>query len=238
MHPFSHLTRISYDAETHEPFIPLPAPLSAYRMCPWRSVEDEADVEAMVALLNDERVIKTLSGPPNPFEREHAQFWIGRRDEDTKKLVEFLRTNTLDGCRRISGSAFEVIRYSADPDRAGGKLLGVVSLELEKHDLPMAKGWPEPFFPSLDFARDQEWCFGDYLSPDHHNKGIMTQCIKTLFEAYLIPLMDVRLFRLNVHEGNWASRRVFEKNGFEVVGRSKRRGEDDGWHWNMEWRRD
>ncbi|KAH8925098.1 hypothetical protein BT69DRAFT_1349024 [Atractiella rhizophila] len=216
-HPFSHIPGVSYDLETGEPFLPLPPPLDKYRLTPWRY--NEADIQSVLSMMNDERVYMYLMGPPCPYTIEHAKSWIAAKTENTGKLVTYLReTKSWSDIQKISGCPFEVVRFSENPNSAGAEHLGVIDAKVESMLDAPGRSWNEPFFSDAEFAATQQWIFGDYLSPSHHNKGIMTACMKLLLDQFFDPIMRVKEWRVTAFVGNWASRRVFEKNGFVFTG--------------------
>ncbi|KAH8917936.1 hypothetical protein BT69DRAFT_1354325 [Atractiella rhizophila] len=217
-HPFSHIPGISYDTETEEPFLKLPPPLDNYRLTPWRS--DEADIHSNMEILNDKRVYMNLLGPPFPYTIENARFWCSLRTDGTRKLVTYLReTKDWRDIQKISGCPFEVIRYSDRPDSAGGKFLG--SIDARPLD---GEPFEDACFPDIDFASKQSWMFGDLLSPEHHGKGVMSACLSVLLAQFFDPIMRVKHWKVTPFVGNWASRRVFEKNGFSLTGETKAQG--------------
>jgi RimJ/RimL family protein N-acetyltransferase len=67
----------------------------------------------------------------------------------------------------------------------------------------------------------------------------MTAAIETITREWAIPHVGVRRIRASVFEGNWGSRRVFEKNGLEFIGEVFVKGGgvngEDRVHWFLEW---
>lgn len=54
-----------------------------------------------------------------------------------------------------------------------------------------------------------------YLSPAAHGRGIMPTALQTLRETLYIPYMNLHILSGSFYETNLASRKVFEKTGFE-----------------------
>lgn len=61
------------------------------------------------------------------------------------------------------------------------------------------------------------WEIGFYLIPEYHGKGIMPTVLASLIERVLIPYMNVHRLIGSYFEHNVASRRVFEKCGFQFL---------------------
>ncbi|KAH8925099.1 hypothetical protein BT69DRAFT_18884 [Atractiella rhizophila] len=243
-HPFSHIPGVSYDPKTNEPFLTLAPPLHNYRLTPWR--DDEVDVQSNMEILNDKRVYMNLLGPPYPYTEEMAKSWIKQKHECTSRLVKYLQeTKGWSEIQKISACPFEVIRYSENIESAGGRLLGCIDARPESLNVKPGEMWKDPFFPDGDFAGKQQWMFGDFLSPDHHGKGVMSACVAVLLARFFDPIMRVKYWRLGAFVGNWASRRVFEKNGFHFTGETRSCGKrvaskgepEELFEWVMELRR-
>lgn len=80
-----------------------------------------------------------------------------------------------------------------------GKIVGNITVE-QKDDV---------------FCKDAE--IGYYLLPEAKSKGIMTEAARQICEIAFETLDIIRITGL-VYESNTASRRVLEKNGFELEG--------------------
>ncbi|KAH8925100.1 hypothetical protein BT69DRAFT_1280030 [Atractiella rhizophila] len=196
-HPYSHIPGIFYDFQNKEPFVPLPDPLSAYRLTVWRK-DDSRDIESLVKILNDGKVHPNLLRIPYPYKREDGEFYSNWRYDELKPTLDLLRAS--DNMNEFTSESlkacpFEVIRYSEDPAASGGRLLGMVAAR------------------KLD---EGTWELSDYLDPSEHGKGVMTACIGTTLTIFSNLQMNstVQLWVAKPFVGNWASRRVFEKNGF------------------------
>lgn len=86
----------------------------------------------------------------------------------------------------------------------------------------------------------------DYLAPSHHGRGIMTAAVHALIHGWMVPRMGVKHISVNMTKGNAPSVRVFEKNGFKLIGTTidckempeERGGGKYGLHvmeWRAEW---
>jgi RimJ/RimL family protein N-acetyltransferase len=53
-----------------------------------------------------------------------------------------------------------------------------------------------------------------YVRSSHQRRGIMTVAIGALMKEWMIPRMNAHRLHATILEGNEASVRVFEKNGF------------------------
>jgi RimJ/RimL family protein N-acetyltransferase len=74
---------------------------------------------------------------------------------------------------------------------------------------------------SLRHSCDGVFRFGYWLAPKHWGKGIMTSALAEVLDIMAKSDLRVLKFTAQVKEGNIGSRRVLEKNGFEMVGQHK-----------------
>lgn len=116
---------------TGEVFLRLPAPHENVIITPPRN----SDAVDSLAILNDPRVYKFLTGPPFPYERHHAIEWVEQVKHRSDQILEDLR----EGKVVVNGCPVQHIR-EVQPD--GTELfLGDVSvsrnrwLEIEDEDL-------------------------------------------------------------------------------------------------------
>ncbi|TDL25993.1 acyl-CoA N-acyltransferase [Rickenella mellea] len=189
-----------------------------------------SDVDVIPALMNDPRVHQTLEGPPYPYLPEHAELWIkavkSGCDAVLAQLEHAAETGQMgpiivDGCpvrilREVREDGTDIFLGDIAIDR-NGKFDTSGDTEAEK-ELELA-----------NMARpvgDDEivWSFGDYLSPSHHGKGIMTAAIKAILYQWAVPRMNAKKAIGTVFKGNIGSIRVFEKNGFVMRGTVKNWG--------------
>ena len=80
------LSPLERNPNTDEVFLRLPPPHQNFILTPPR----ESDKEALLTHLNDERVYKWLAGPPFPYTRKDADYWIGLVKQETDAVLEDL----------------------------------------------------------------------------------------------------------------------------------------------------
>lgn len=210
------------NATTHEPYIRLPHPLSNFIVTPPR----DSDVEAFTLQMNDPNVTTWLSSLPSPYLLEHAR---ERLDTFTKKytaqhLAELeaaaddqsgrsgavggLVTNTVrevleDGSEVMAGTLW--FRRSGEMRVCVGADVTAEEAErLSKENLARPNGDPEIV-----------WMYGNHLATSHHGRGITTVLLRTLLHEWAVPRMGVRKMSAGAIQGNEASVRVMQKNGFK-----------------------
>lgn len=98
--------------------------------------------------------------------------------------------------------------------RVDGEIVGNITVE-QKEDV---------------FVKDAE--LGYLLLPDMWSKGIMSEAVRRICEIAFKELDVVRITG-QVYEPNAASRRVLEKNGFELEGILKKAVFKEGKIWNL-----
>lgn len=98
--------------------------------------------------------------------------------------------------------------------RVDGEIVGNITVE-QKEDV---------------FVKDAE--LGYLLLPDMWSKGIMSEAVRRICEIAFKELDIVRITG-QVYEPNAASRRVLEKNGFELEGILKKAVFKEGKIWNL-----
>ena len=207
---------------THEPYMRLPHPLSNFIVTPPR----DSDAEAFTLHMNDPAVVIWLNTRPSPYLLEHAR---ERLDGFTKKytaqhlaeleaaaddesgpsgVVGGLVTNTVrevleDGSEVMAGTMW--FRRSGEMRHC---VKGVITAEeadrLSKENLARPNGDPEIV-----------WMYGNYLATSHHGRGITTILLRTLLHEWAVPRMGVRKMSAGAIQGNEASVRVMQKNGFK-----------------------
>ena len=81
---------------TGEVFLRLPAPHENIIITPAR----ESDTDALVLLLNDPRIYKSLLTPPLPYLPHHAEEWMKMTRNKSDGILERLREDeaVVDGC--------------------------------------------------------------------------------------------------------------------------------------------
>lgn len=98
--------------------------------------------------------------------------------------------------------------------RVDGEIVGNITVE-QKEDV---------------FVKDAE--LGYLLLPDMWSKGIMSEAVRRICEIAFKELDIVRITG-QVYEPNAASRRILEKNGFELEGILKKAVFKEGKMWNL-----
>ena len=98
--------------------------------------------------------------------------------------------------------------------RVDGEIVGNITVE-QKEDV---------------FVKDAE--LGYLLLPDMWSKGIMSEAVRRICEIAFKELDIVRITG-QVYEPNAASRRILEKNGFELEGILKKAVFKEGKIWNL-----
>lgn len=68
----SHLSPLLFNEKTNEPYLRLPLPHTNIILTPPR----DADNEAIVKIMNDQRVFQWLESTPYPYYLEHAKAWL------------------------------------------------------------------------------------------------------------------------------------------------------------------
>lgn len=190
------------DPETNEPYLSLPAPLSAFRITPIRESED--DIDRRTAILTDKLVYPHLHGPPHPYRREHA--------------VEF----TADILKEYEqGRAPCPVRVIRDPSGAFIGDIGITrNMFSEVKDVDERKRLTAENAAKMAGDPTIVWTFGDMLSSAYHGRGIMSAAIRTIMNDYAIPHLNVRHVIVWAYADNVGSHRVFEKYGFAKIGES------------------
>lgn len=75
-----------------------------------------------------------------------------------------------------------------------------------------------------------------YIDPKFNGQGVTTQVLRVLINSYLVPVLNAHTIRATVYVGNFASRRVFEKNDFALVASAwVNAGESRGGMMKEEW---
>ncbi|KZT62654.1 hypothetical protein CALCODRAFT_408409, partial [Calocera cornea HHB12733] len=203
-----------------EPYIPLPAPHDNIRLTPWRRT-DATDVDPVVTILNHPAVYPNLIGPPYPYLEEHAAEWATQQVEMFEPDHQYFTGDESAPIREGKIFDYSPIMVIREVQTDGSQiLLGVA-------DITKAAFTGEPDAERREErvrANEQKslgdpsiiWAIGDYLTPTHHGRGIMTAVIGVLIHSWGVPYMRVRQLDVSVLDGNIGSRRVFEKLGFQT----------------------
>ncbi|PKX95579.1 GNAT family N-acetyltransferase [Aspergillus novofumigatus IBT 16806] len=198
---------------TNEPYIPSPPPFLHHHHP--GAPPNADDSSALLSLLNNPQIYPYLESTPVPYLPEHATAWLQTSHEQSTALLHAAQTN-----RFVDGLPFTCIR-EVTGDSNSDVYIGNVGL-VRYAFYEFKKGSPK----REEAVRRNEalgvgspeivWGFGDYLSPTHHGKGIMTAVIKAVIEEWAVPRMNARVIKASAYADNRASMRVFEKNGFRL----------------------
>jgi len=206
------------DEEKKEPFLRLPEPYTNIIITPPRL----SDADVIPEIMNSPPVYLGLAATPYPYERRLAVEWLEMVKKGTDQAwAEVLKAkesgNLLDAEVVVfNGSPVRIIR-EVNPD-GSQTFLGDIGIGRSKH-LDVTDEDERKRLAAENVLRpvgDENivWFSLDYLAPSHHSKGIMTAVIRCLLERWGIPWMNTRVLTAIAFEGNRASVRVFEKNGF------------------------
>ncbi|KAF7971418.1 hypothetical protein HWV62_21280 [Athelia sp. TMB] len=213
---------LEVNSKTGEPFLRLPSPLDHIIITPSR----ESDKPDIIRYLNDERVVRWLSGPPHPYLQEHADWWIGECQKTERKTLRELREAEtrdpegalifVDHCpirsiREIKPSGEEIFIGDCGIQRC---LFDEFEGDEDSTKLTQAV---EENTGKVTGDPSIVWCVGDYLAPSHQGQGIMSAVFSTLLNYWAIPRLNAHILRVYTFTSNRASARVFEKNGFHLV---------------------
>ncbi|KAF9055982.1 hypothetical protein BJ165DRAFT_1398744 [Panaeolus papilionaceus] len=191
------------------------------------------DRDHIIPILNDSRVSPWVFRPPFPYLKaegvqsdqtiEHADEWLRTSLPACNKALAELNIaqgsdilKTVNDCplasiREIQEDGTDVYIGNLQIDRCFND-------ELLDAELP---GWEKLSKKAIEELEVGDtriiWTIGDYLAPSHHGKGIMSDAIGTLLSDWAIPRMNVHKILVGAFSANVASRRVFEKNGFELI---------------------
>jgi len=224
-----HNLPLRLNERTKEPYLQLPEPHGNIIITPPR--QTEADIAALVSIMNERAVWQWLEGPPYPYNEDHARSWLAMISRESDDLFAQLQDNPY---QLVGGCPVRILREVLDNGediflgdiRVDGCIYSWVLDAEERNRLTEENIRKRPGDPSKD------WEFGgdtrndvsngskvitlstDYLAPSHHGKGIMSLAIKTLIHEWLIPKMGIKKMSVVTYDKNIGSARVFERNGF------------------------
>ncbi|KAK4704555.1 hypothetical protein P7C70_g1661, partial [Phenoliferia sp. Uapishka_3] len=227
-------TPLQFDS-SNSPYLAFPTSsspfLSSLRLTPPR----QSDASALVSTLNSPLVYKSLRSPPYPYLPHHATAVIGMGMKAAQALIDQWERNdwsTPEGCPL---NTIRAMRDDGEEVWVGA--LGVRRWPFDEVVDPVEKEEKVREMMARK-AEDPEvvWTVGFYIDPTFNGRGVMTQVLRTLIDSYMIPALHATKIRATVYVGNIASRRVFEKNGFELVGTAwVNEGESRGGKMREEW---
>ncbi|KAG8892634.1 hypothetical protein FRB99_002561 [Tulasnella sp. 403] len=160
-----------------------------------------------------------LVGPPFPYTKEHGVQWLTARKAECEQAVQDME----DGNQFVSNCPVRIIRERQDngTDTLLGDIMICRSVFREVEDEEERERKVKENAEREVGDPDIVYSFGDFLSPTHHGRGIMTAAIRTVMEDWAIPCMGARRFEVDTLAENVASQKVFEKNGFVFAGEMK-----------------
>ncbi|TDL21004.1 hypothetical protein BD410DRAFT_899264 [Rickenella mellea] len=209
----SHSQPLQFNPLTNEPYLRLPLPHENIIITPQRL----SDAASIVPIMNDEKVYMT-TGKPFPYTIDDAHAWLSEGKQQADILLADIARN--GSTHIVNGCPLRVIREVQED----GSDVYLGSLGMHRcrwFQLPDSE--EKTALIKANEARvvgDPEiiWEFGDYLASSHHGRGIMTAAIGVILHQWAIPRMRVRKMSVIAFKSNFASVRVFEKNGFVLKG--------------------
>ncbi|KAF7345410.1 Acetyltransferase, GNAT family [Mycena venus] len=212
------MSGLQYNLTTGEPYLRLPAPFSNIIITPPRM----SDVAPSAAILVDPAVSVWMGpqGPGSTYTVAQAEGWLTKLTARTDALVKELGGATdphghkpVDGCplrhiREEQADGSDVFIGDVGIYRASWSHV----LDAEKRARLVAEN-------NARAAGDPDiaWHVAYYLAPSHHGRGLMTVALRTLITQFGIPWMKTKRIVSSALEGNPASLKVLQKNGFVVV---------------------
>lgn len=194
-----------------------------------------SDGPSVIRALNDPRVHLNLDRPPFPYTEDDWESWFKHvrdinetsrqewqamvaEDQDnersrrrtrwigSKAWSSTIRVRDVRSDAPLANDKTEVMIGSIDVHRSGfpGILDGQEQEAAVARNNSLAAGDPRIV-----------WEIGFYLTAEYHGRGIMPAVVQTLRDKVLVDLMNVHTLVGTYFHGNDASRRVFEKCGFE-----------------------
>ncbi|KIJ57095.1 hypothetical protein M422DRAFT_198478 [Sphaerobolus stellatus SS14] len=210
MHSPIHFYPLAVNAKTNEPYIQLPFPHSNIIITPPR--QTDADLKAIVSILNQEAVWKWFEGPPYPYETHHGQQWMESMMKESQEILQAISER--DPGELATDCPVRIIREVQD----NGEEIFLGDIYVAKCQYMYITD-PEERKRLTEENKKKDpgntvWQFGDFLAPSYHGKGIMTLAIKAVIEQWMVPRMGVKHISVTTFDNNIGSCRVFEKNGF------------------------
>ncbi|KAK4704517.1 hypothetical protein P7C70_g1692, partial [Phenoliferia sp. Uapishka_3] len=224
----------------HEPYLPIPS--SPYILTPARL----SDPPVRVTLLNDPTVSPYLFSPPNPYTLVDAvERTKENMTEEQAMLMKWaIARDAGEGVEaRLDGCPLGVIREVEDGEEAfvGEFGFGREDAFMEIVDMAEREGVIRKNLEREAGDPLIVWTMFFLLLPEHAGKGVMTRVFSHLFDAYLIPVLNVRHVLSYAFCGNEGSKRVHEKLKFKLIGTDwlemrEDRGGGKKEEWIFEWK--
>lgn len=237
---------------TSSPYLPLPHPSLNLIFTPARF----SDIPLRVDLLSSPSVDPFIFSPPRPYTAEHAltRFLAVRKEEqeifvewETTGAVRGLPLSTIrevksDGSEEFVGEAgcIREAGYYEIEDEAERAKTVQMNLALPPGDPKIRWTW---FCPSQD--RFSPNAVGSSLTllpsavllrSEYAGQQVMTHVLTTLLSTFLVPILKVEEIISFAFVGNYGSRAVHRKLGFEMLPTDFVKMRDDrGGHLQEEW---
>lgn len=197
------------------------------------SAPHRSDDIAILKALNEPGVNGNLASVPFPYTESDREFWYqttqDASDQCRQEWVDLLQDRTSSSSHRKwvgGGQWVSIIRAEAP----GSEPLAHRSIQPFIGEITVRRSG----FPEISDVESQRkaaeanaalpagdpsivWEIGFYLIPEYHGRGIMPTVLASLIEQVLIPYMNVHRLIGSYFEHNVASRRVFEKCGFQFL---------------------
>jgi len=218
--PHSQLYPLEINPHTGEPFLRLPAPNDNIILTPPRL----NDAKSLVSIMNDPKVVTWLEGPPVPYLDEHADEWLAtvvKQSEDI--LAELKEEERLNPDGPLKAVGICPVRYIREVRPDGTDVcLGDIWIHRSQMEEVLDPDERKKAVEENDAKEAGDpsivWTFGYCLVSSHHGRGIMSAAMVMVINRWGIPRMGVEYMVGYTFTGNEGSKRVFEKNGFELKG--------------------
>ncbi|KAF7358969.1 N-acetyltransferase domain-containing protein [Mycena sanguinolenta] len=213
----SQFSPLERNPTTGELFLRLSSPYENIILTPPRT----SDAAAIAAIMNDPAVHPWLA-------RLGATFSL----EDAEKLVEEFKLasdSVIEALEDAARTAQALVITQNCPVRSirelqpDGTDVYIGNIAFKRCTWPEVQGSERDRLMAENNAKPTGdpkiiWQVSDFLASSHHRRGIMTVVLGTMLKEWAIPRMRVHCLHVSVFTGNNGSVRVFEKNGFVLVG--------------------
>ncbi|KIV89042.1 hypothetical protein PV10_08656 [Exophiala mesophila] len=200
------------------------------------------DGPTVIRALNDPRVHLNLDQPPFPYTEADWESWFKhvkeindrtreewqamatsdeKRDVETSRSTRWIGSKGWGSMIRVRVAKSDASVFGNNSDRTE---VMIGTIDVRRSGFPGVVDRQEQaaavaFNDSLPLGDPGiVWEVGYYLISEYHGRGIMPATLQTLRSKVLVPLMNVHILTGYYFEGNDASRRVFEKCGFQAQG--------------------
>lgn len=155
------------------------------------------DVDRVVEAMNNDDITATLAGPAHkPYLREHGE-----------EFVNVAMNSTYKGLNKV---------WAIRDKSSNNLFVGTVDIRPSDDSNPIST-----HSPGNSSTQNTSAAFGFWLHPDYWGKRITSSALKVLIDDIGKRQMDIHNFQGDAVIGNYASRKVFENNGFHMVREEK-----------------